>query len=153
MNYVVRLIGVLFAELIKNANFDECLMMESLLVANNFDCHILIGFVIQCPYDLPKATLANYFQYLIAIADVIMNNLIVVNGRLKLTVHELFYDTTHFIIASIIIVITTIQWRARLCVDFARVESQIPNFWVLFNFLFLIVTQLTAVLLNDLCGS
>lgn len=75
VNNVVRLIGVLFAQLIENSNLDEGLMMETLFVANNFDCHILIGFVIQCPDDLAKTTLANHFEYLIAIANVIVNNL------------------------------------------------------------------------------
>jgi hypothetical protein len=75
VNNVVRLIGVLFAQLIENANLNKSLMMETLLVTNNFDCHILIGFVIQCPDDLTKATLADHFEYLVAIADVIVNDL------------------------------------------------------------------------------
>lgn len=75
VNNVVRLIRVLFAQLIENSNLDERLMMEALLVANNFDCHILIGFVIQCPDDLAEATLANHLEYLIAIAYVIVNDL------------------------------------------------------------------------------
>lgn len=50
-------------------------MMEALLVANDFDCDILIGFVVEGPNDLSEAALANYLQDFVAIANVIMNNL------------------------------------------------------------------------------
>lgn len=75
VDYVVRLVGVLLAQLVEDSHLNECLMMEPLLVADDFDCHILIGFVIQRPDDLSEAPLANHLQYLVAIAYVVMNNL------------------------------------------------------------------------------
>lgn len=75
VNDVVRSIGVLLAEFVENAHLDERLMVEALFVSDDFDCDILICFVVQCANHLPKAALANHLQDLIAIANVIVNHL------------------------------------------------------------------------------
>lgn len=75
VNDVVRSVGVLFAEFIENANLDERLMMEALFVANDFDCDILIGFVVEGANNLAEAALANHLENLVAITNVIMNHL------------------------------------------------------------------------------
>lgn len=75
VNDVVRSVGVLFAEFIENSNFDKRLMVEALLVANNFDCDILIGFVVESSDNLSKAAFANHFENLVAITDVVVNHL------------------------------------------------------------------------------
>lgn len=88
-------------------------MMESLLVANNFDCHILIGFVIQRTYDLSKATLANHLQDLVTVANVVVNDL---RGRREREKRgkirtDVLHDNAliiYFIIASIFIVVAAI---------------------------------------------
>jgi hypothetical protein len=75
VNDVVRSVGVLFAEFVENANFDQCLMMEALFVANDFDCDVLIGLVVQSTNHLSKASLTNHLENLVAIANVIVNHL------------------------------------------------------------------------------
>lgn len=75
VNDVVRSIGIFFTKFIENANLDERLMMKTLFVANDFDCNILIDFMVQCANHLPETAFANHFQYFIAIANVVMNHL------------------------------------------------------------------------------
>lgn len=75
VNDVVRSISVLLSQLIENSDFDQGLMMEALLIADDFDCHILICFVIERTYDLTEASLADDFEYFITITDVIVNHL------------------------------------------------------------------------------
>lgn len=75
VNNVVRSVGVLLAEFVENAHFDQCLMMESLFVANDFDCDVLISFVVQCANHLTETALSNHFQNLVAITNVIVNHL------------------------------------------------------------------------------
>lgn len=87
VNDIVRLISILLAQFVENAHLYECLMMESLLIANDFDCHILIGFMIQCTNDLSETSFANHLQYLVAIANVIMNDLEIAKvSKINLTV-------------------------------------------------------------------
>lgn len=75
VNNVVRSIGILLPQLVENTDFDKRLMMEALLVANYFDCHVLICFVIEGTYDLSEASLSDDFENFITIADVIVNHL------------------------------------------------------------------------------
>lgn len=75
MNDVVRSVGVLFAELVEDADFDECLMVEALFVANDFDCDVLIGLVVEGPNHLSKTALANHFENLVAITNMVVNHL------------------------------------------------------------------------------
>lgn len=75
VNDVVRSIGILLAEFIENANLNERLMVEALLVPNDFDCDIVICFMVQCANNLAETAFANHFQNLVAIANVIMNHL------------------------------------------------------------------------------
>lgn len=83
VNDVVRSVGVLFAEFIENANLDERLMMEALFVANDFDCDILIGFVVERSNHLPEAALANHLENLVAITNVIVNHLREREGKIN----------------------------------------------------------------------
>jgi hypothetical protein len=75
VNDVVRSVGVLFAEFIKDAHLDERLMVEALLVANDFDCDILICLVIQGADHLAKAAFSNHLEDFVAITNVIVNHL------------------------------------------------------------------------------
>jgi len=75
VNNVVRSIAVLLAQFIENPNLHQGLVMEALLVSNDFYRNVLISFVIQGSYHLPKASFANHFKDLKTIADVIVNNL------------------------------------------------------------------------------
>lgn len=75
VNDVVRSVGILFAEFIENSNLDEGLMVEALLVANDFDCDVMIRFVVQCANHLAEASLSNHFQDLVAVTNVIVNDL------------------------------------------------------------------------------
>jgi hypothetical protein len=72
---VVRSIGILLAEFVEYANLHERLMVEALFVANDFDCDVLIGFVVQGTDDLSEAALANHLQDLVAVTDVVVNHL------------------------------------------------------------------------------
>jgi hypothetical protein len=80
---VVRSVGVFLAQLVENAHLDQRLMMKSLLVADDFDCDILIGFVVHGSNDLPERALTDHLEYLVAIADVIMDDLRVSDGRIR----------------------------------------------------------------------
>lgn len=50
-------------------------MVETLLVANNFDCHVLICLVVQRAYHLSEAALSNHLENLVAITNVVVNYL------------------------------------------------------------------------------
>ena len=50
-------------------------MVEALFVANDFDCDILICFMIQCANHLTKTSLSNHLQNLITVTNVIVDNL------------------------------------------------------------------------------
>lgn len=50
-------------------------MMEALLVANNFDCHVLVRLVVQRAYHLAEAALSNHLENLVAITNVVVNYL------------------------------------------------------------------------------
>ena len=75
VNDVVRSVGVLFAELVEDADFDEGLMVEALFVANDFDSDVLIGLVVKGPNHLSEAALANHFEDLVAITNMVVNHL------------------------------------------------------------------------------
>lgn len=82
---VVRSISVFLAEFIENANFDEGLMMEAFLVADDFDCDVLIRFVVESSDNLPETSLSNNLKNLVAITNVIVNHLrrekVIINSR------------------------------------------------------------------------
>lgn len=50
-------------------------MMEALLVADDFDRNILIGFVVECANHLAKASLSNHLENLVTVTNVIVDNL------------------------------------------------------------------------------
>lgn len=88
MDDVVRSIGVFLTEFVKYANLNECLMMEAFLVADNFDCDILICFVVQSSDDLTKASFSNHFENLVAVTNVIVNHLRRVKVLIILSVNK-----------------------------------------------------------------
>ena len=75
VNNVVRSVAVLLAQLIQDSHLDQCLVVESFLVADDFDGHVQSSFVVQCTNHLAKTAFANHLQYLVAIADVVVNDL------------------------------------------------------------------------------
>lgn len=75
VNDVVRSVGVLLAEFIEDAHLDERLVVEALFVADDFDCDVLVGLVVQCANHLTEAAFPNHLQDLVAIADVVVNHL------------------------------------------------------------------------------
>ena len=72
---VVRSVAVFLAQLIQDSHLDKCLMMEALLVADNFDGHVQSSFVVQRTNHLSKTAFANHLENFVAIADVVMNDL------------------------------------------------------------------------------
>lgn len=75
VNYIVRSIGIFLAEFVENPDLDECLMMKSLFVADDFDCDILVRFVVEGSNHLPEAPLSNHLQDLVTVTNVIVDNL------------------------------------------------------------------------------
>lgn len=75
VNNVVRSVAVLLAQFVQNAHLDQCLMMKALLVANYFDGHVKSSFVVQRTNHLTKTAFANHLENLVAIADVVVNDL------------------------------------------------------------------------------
>lgn len=127
---VMRVIGVLLAQLVQDANLDQRLVMEPLLVPDYLDGHVLVGFVVQGPNDLAEAALANHLEDLVAVRDVVMD---------------------HLVVAPVVIVVAAVQHRSRFRVDLARVQAEVPDLVVLFDLLLLEVSQAVAVQLEGLC--
>lgn len=72
---MVASVRVLLPQLVQYPNLDEGLMVEALLVADDLDCDVLLGFVVQRPDHLSEAALADNLQDLVPVADVVMHNL------------------------------------------------------------------------------
>lgn len=75
VNDVVRSVGVFLSQLVEDADLNECLVMEALFVANDFDCDILICFVVERTNHLAEASLSNHLQDLVTVTNVIVNHL------------------------------------------------------------------------------
>lgn len=75
MDHVVRSVGVLLAQFVQQSNLDECLMMEALLVADDFDGDVRIGFVVERSDHLAEAAFADDLQNLVAIGYVVVGDL------------------------------------------------------------------------------
>lgn len=73
--HVVCSVHILLAQFIQYPDLDQGLMVEAFLVANDFDCHVLVGFVVQCPDHLSEAALADDLQDFVPVADVVVNHL------------------------------------------------------------------------------
>jgi len=72
MNNMVGWVFVFLAEVIQNADLDERLVVEPLLIPYDFDCDVLVGLVIQCANHLPETPLPNHLQDLISVRYVVM---------------------------------------------------------------------------------
>lgn len=58
---VVIAVLILFSQVVQDADLDQRLVMESLLIPYDFDGDMLVGHVVQGPDDLPETALAYYF--------------------------------------------------------------------------------------------
>lgn len=128
---VVRVIHVLLPQLIQNAHLDQGLLVEPLLIPDDLDGHVLVRLVIERPHHLPKAALADQLENLVAIRDVVMDDLVV---------------------AAVLVVVTAVEYRARLAVDLERVQAQVPDLRVLFNLRLLVVGHAVSVQFDGLCA-
>lgn len=129
--HVVRSVRVLLAQFVQYPNFDEGLMVEAFLIADDFDCHVLVGFVVQRPDDLTEAAFADDLKDFVSVADVVVD---------------------HLVITAVVIIVTRVECRSRLGIDFAGIESQVVDFRILFNFLLLIVCQAGSVIFECFTG-
>lgn len=73
--HVVRSVRVLLAQFVQYPNFDEGLVVEAFLIADDFDCHVLVGFVVQRPDDLAEAAFADDLKDFVPVADVVVDHL------------------------------------------------------------------------------
>lgn len=127
--HVVRPVGVLFPQLVQYPHLDEGLVVEALLVADDFDCHVLVGFVVQRPDDLAEAALADDLEDFVPVADVVVD---------------------HLVVAAVVVVVARVEGAARFGVDFARVQPEVVHLGVLFNLLLFVVGQAGAVVFEGL---
>lgn len=75
VDHIMCAVLVFLAQMVKDTHFHQCLMMETFLVSYYLDSDMLIGLVVQRAYNLSETTLTNYLQYLVSVADVIVQNL------------------------------------------------------------------------------
>lgn len=73
--YIMRSIGVLFAQLIEYVELHNRLVKETLLIPYDFDGHMCVGLVIQRSDHLSETALANHLQYFVSKGYVIVFNL------------------------------------------------------------------------------
>ena len=128
--HVVRSVHVLLAQFVQYPNLDEGLVVEAFLVPDDFDCHVLIGFVVQRPDDLTEAALADDLEDFVPVADVVVD---------------------HLVVAAVVIVVARVEGRSRLGVDFAGIESQVVDFRVFLDLLLFVVRQAGSVVLECFC--
>lgn len=98
--------------------------MEALLVPDDLDGHVVVRLVVERANHLPETALANHLEDLVAVRDVVM---------------------AYLVVAAVVVVVAAVEHRARLGVDLARVQSQVPDLCVLFNLLLLVVGHAVAV--------
>lgn len=79
--HIVCSIYILLAQFIQYPNLNQGLMMKAFLVANDFDCYMLVGFVVQSSDHLSEAALADYLQDFVPVAYVVVNHLWNDSGR------------------------------------------------------------------------
>lgn len=72
---VVVAVLILFPQVVQDADLDQRLVVEPLLVPYYLYGDMFVGHVVQGSDDLPETALAYYFQDLVAIADMVVQNL------------------------------------------------------------------------------
>lgn len=75
MNDIVVAVLIPFGEVLENLHFDERLLMETLLVSDDFERHFLIGFMVERSYYLTEAPFSYHFESFVAIRYVVVKNL------------------------------------------------------------------------------
>jgi hypothetical protein len=128
VNDVVIAILVFLSEVVEYADLHQSRMMESLFVPDDLDGDVLVGHVIERSDDLSEATLSDNFQNFVSVADVIVQNLDVA--------------TTFVVVAAVL----RASWFA---MNFARVQTQIPNLRVLLYFVLFELCQAVSVQLES----
>lgn len=164
---MVASVRVLLPQLVQYPNLDEGLMVEALLVADDLDCDVLLGFVVQRPDHLSEAALADNLQDLVPVADVVVHNL-KTNKKAKESNGKYVNVSIcqwsglpgggstpfppYLLIASVLVIETRVRADARLGVDFACVQAEIVNFLVLFDFLLFEVCQVYSMVIERFCN-
>ena len=67
-----------FAKLLQNVHLHQCLLMETLLVADDLDGHKRSGLVIHATHNLTKAAFTQHINHLIPIRQMVAKHNVVV---------------------------------------------------------------------------
>lgn len=84
---IVGVIHILLAQLVQDPHLDQCLVMESLLIPDYLNGHVLIRLMVQSSNNLTKAAFANHLQDFVSVRNMVMD---------------------HFIVASVVVVISAV---------------------------------------------
>lgn len=72
---IVGAVRVLLAQLVQQPNFDQRLVVEALLVADDLDGDMLADFVVEGAHHLAEAALADDLEDFVAVEDVVVHDL------------------------------------------------------------------------------
>lgn len=119
VDHVVRSVGVFLAQFVQQPDLDEGLMMEALLVADDLDGDVRVGFVVECSDHLAEAAFADDLENLVAIGYVVVGNLGMEMVNCSYYVCAIVLNI-YLIVTAIVIVVATIQCGTTwLCVNLA----------------------------------
>lgn len=131
VDYVVRVLSILFFQVFQNSNLLVGLPVKSPLVANNLQCDMLLCFVVVSLQDLPKASLSQNLQYLIPVRHMVV---------------------CHHLIAPLVIIIASVLGTTRNTVSLLCMLPHEEHLWVPRNLLLLECGQSTPVQLESFLG-
>ena len=110
MNDIMNIFLILLSQMFQNPDFLLRLPVESLLVADHFERHVSLRFMIIGFHDLSKASFTDNFDNFIAISDVVMWNLDV---------------------GALIVIVATIIRTTNHTLSFLCVWTNKPDFWII----------------------
>lgn len=77
-NDIVLVILIVEIKVFENLKFHACLILELLLVSDDFDCDHFLSFMVHALDGLSETSLAQKFEYFVPISKMILkNNLII----------------------------------------------------------------------------
>lgn len=77
-NYVILVVFIMHVQVLQCLQFDARLILKLLLISNNFDSHLLLRLVVQALDGLTETALAEEFEDLESVAEVVLQDYLVV---------------------------------------------------------------------------
>ena len=87
-NNIILVVLVMVVQIFENLQLNSCLVLEFFLISDDLDSHHLLSLVIEALDSLSKAALAEELEDLISVAQVVLEDDLVVTLIVIITVIE-----------------------------------------------------------------